>query len=229
MSKLLDNFRVCGPNDKGPKDGDIVLNVTSTGEKNFWRQFSPMLLGPVKMWGPYGAFNVENAWQFSKVYEDDVDPDTNEPAEWWDAWAQAGWADSRAHRYPAGKGRRPLYSFWDGQKLGYIEARKQIYVPLYTQAVMAKKKELEFAAEFILDALLGGIRVWLWDFDGYDHKAKKMSFEDVLNNEKKKMGHAFVLHYLIEEILKNETLQNQNQSEDSTTGKKHGGRVPNCK
>ena len=32
-----------------------------------------------------------------------------------------------------GKGKIPLYSWWKGQKLDYINARKQIYVPLYSQ------------------------------------------------------------------------------------------------
>ena len=30
----------------------------------------------------------------------------------------------------------PLYSLWDGQKLGYVDARKQIYIPLYSGAVI---------------------------------------------------------------------------------------------
>lgn len=124
MSKFLDNFRVCGPKDKLP-DGVKVLNVTSTGTSAFWRSFSPMLLGPVKLWGPYGAYNVENAWQFSKVYKDDVDPVTGAPDYPWYEWAKAGWADKKAHRYPAGKGAKPEYSYWDGAHLDIFRLAKR--------------------------------------------------------------------------------------------------------
>jgi hypothetical protein len=50
-------------------------------------------------------------------------------------WATAGWASKKPYRYPLGKGRRPLCSLWNGQRLGYIDARKQIYLRLYQQAV----------------------------------------------------------------------------------------------
>ena len=33
------------------------------------------------------------------------------------------------------KGRRPLCSLWNGERLDYIEARKQMYIPLYPEAV----------------------------------------------------------------------------------------------
>ena len=39
--------------------------------------------------------------------------------------------------------------------------------------------------------------VHLWDFDGYDYVAKRMSLNDVINEPKKKMGHAFVLAMLL--------------------------------
>jgi len=39
----------------------------------------------------------------------------------------------------------------------------------------------------------------LADFDAYDHRALGMDYSQVLHNEKKKMGHAFVLAMMLEE------------------------------
>lgn len=38
-------------------------------------------------------------------------------------------------RFPRGRGAKPLYSYWNGKKMSYIEARHQIYAPLYSNAV----------------------------------------------------------------------------------------------
>jgi hypothetical protein len=91
-----------------------------------------------------------------------------------------------------GKGAIPEYSWWEGEKLSYVEARKRIYVPLYTRAVIntrtfEKLRELhEKEAE-----------VWLWDFDGYDHVDLGMTLKEVLNDPTRKMGHAFVLAMIL--------------------------------
>jgi len=42
----------------------------------------------------------------------------------------------------------------------------------------------------------------LWDFDGYDYHNAKMTMNDVINCPTKKMGHAFVLAMMLEEIVK---------------------------
>jgi hypothetical protein len=42
-----------------------------------------------------------------------------------------------------GRGAKPLYSLWDGEKLGYIDARKRIYAPLYASAVVHADAFLE--------------------------------------------------------------------------------------
>ena len=44
--------------------------------------------------------------------------------------------------------------------------------------------------------------IYLWDFDGYNHRELNMTFDDVLNCPHRKMGHAFVLCGMLEgEIL----------------------------
>lgn len=184
-------IHVFGPRDKQrPKD---YVNTTSHG--NGWESgLSPFKLGPIRLYDGMKSLNFENAWQYSKVYarhdhEDDIEP----TSEWW-VWAKAGWANPRAVRYPMGKGAVPVYSWWNGQQLGYVAARKKIYCPLYAKAVektsaWKKLKQLYRAKKDL----------WLWDFDGYDHRALKMSYRDVLECPTRKMGHAFVLAMMLED------------------------------
>jgi hypothetical protein len=183
---------VIGPKDKSVPYDCPVFNTT-TAAKGWSRNLSPMLLGPVTL--PDGTIckNVENAWQFSKVYSKHVASD-GFPNRGYFAWAKKGFDDSYAHRYPMGKGAIPEYSFWNGRKLGYIEARKQIYVPLYSQAV----RESGWFHNLELEYESCNSKIALWDFDGYDYVKLGMTLEQVLNNPDRKMGHAFVLAMMLE-------------------------------
>lgn len=180
---------VCGFRDS-PSSG-LIINTTS--RSTTWsRGLSPFILGPVDLYRNYKSKNVENAHQFLKVYDQHVDLNGN-PTEEYFKWAEAGWNDSFAHRYPMGKGIKPQYSYWDGKKLDYISARKEIYIPLYKKSVEntdAFKKLKQIASEQ---------DIWLWDFDGYDYKKLNMSLDDVVNSTTRKMGHAFVLAMMLEE------------------------------
>jgi len=91
-----------------------------------------------------------------------------------------------------GKGRRPLYALWRGEKLGYIDARKQIYLPLYrdlvrqTEGFAVLKRIYQQRAE-----------IALFDFDGYDHHTLGLSLHQVLNDPKRICGHAFILAMML--------------------------------
>lgn len=184
--------RVIGPKDRAPlPEGAIFVNTTSRS-LDWGRSFSPFLLGPCELYGGHIAETMENAWQYTKVYKEHMDAFGEPTDDYW-AWAANGWASRRAERYPMGKGAIPEYSLWNGRKLSYVEARKEIYVPLYYAAVVgtlayAKLRELHES----------GVTVFLWDFDGYDHIKLDMSLVDVLNCPNRKMGHAFVLARMIE-------------------------------
>lgn len=217
--------RVIGPKDKSFKGS--YINTTSQAE-GWSRDLSPFFLGPIVI--PYGptegmrrrvdarleqakneqqraailtiregiganllASNVENAWQFSKVY--DHHDDGGEPTPEWYQWRYQGFRKQRAVRYPYGKGAIPSYSWYDGKKLSYIEARKHLYIPAYSSAVRGTE------AFKRLQGLYTAGHVTLWDFDGYDHRDLNMSFDDVVNCETRKMGHAFVLAMMLEGII----------------------------
>jgi hypothetical protein len=175
---------VCGPKDK-PKNA-YIINVTSSA-KNWSKALSPLYLGPVQLPNGHISQNLENAWQFSKVYSKHVDPD-GWPTNAYFRWAKKGWDDKWAHRYPMGKGAVPEYSYWNHKRLGYIEARKQIYIPLYENVVLKTQAWNRLKQEFKNQS-----QIWLFDFDGYDNEALGMTLEDVLHCKDKKMGHAFVL------------------------------------
>ena len=62
---------VTGFNEKVPSDA-VIVNTTS--RSNDWSKgLSPFFLGPVDLYAGLSAKNVENAWQFAKVYPQHVD------------------------------------------------------------------------------------------------------------------------------------------------------------
>lgn len=168
-----------------------IINTTSRS-KDFGKGFSPFILGPVNTYDGLHAKNVENAWQFSKVYPQYIGTN-GVPNALYYIWRDRGWEDTYAHRYPMGKGAKPLFSWWDGKPLDYIEARKIIYAPLYAQAVVHTK---EFAT--LKELYYANDQFVLLDFDGYDYLRLGMTLNDVINDPERKMGHAFVLAMLLE-------------------------------
>jgi len=195
-------IRIVGPRDSHyDRHNCTVINTTSRASaRDAWsRGLSPFHIGPVQLYEGAAAetsHNVENAWQYAKVYPVHVDKEENPTQAYFD-WAREGWRTRRAIRYPMGKGAVPLYSWWAGEKLSYVDARKKIYVPLYTKAVIdtkafAKLRELHQTLD----------EIWLWDFDGYDHVELGMTLKEVLNDPARKMGHAFVLAMILEAMDK---------------------------
>jgi len=179
--------------EKFPKE-QVVVTVSKS---NDWSKgLSPFVLGPCELWGGHISKNMENAWQGSKVYPEHVDSN-NKVTDKWFKWAKEEWDCDRAHRYPMGKGAIPLFSYWDGEYLTYIQARKRIYIPLYYKAVI--KTDAWKKLQDLYNKLKNEERdLYLVDFDAYRHKKEGLGYKDVINNDKKKMGHAFVLGMALE-------------------------------
>lgn len=190
---LRDNVFVTGPRDKKHERPvcDIVVNTTSRAG---WSAcLSPFNLGPCKLYDGAGvshAKNVENLWQYCKLYACHAD-ERGEPTDAYWRWARAGWSAERAVRYPMGKGAKPLCSLWAGQRLQYIEARKKIYVPHYAAALGATGALQE------LRRLASKVTVALWDFDGYNFRARGMTLRECLENQSSSFGHAFAVAALL--------------------------------
>lgn len=183
-------INVCGMRNKVPDE--VYLVETTSRSKNWSKGLSPFICGPCELYDGHTSLNMENAWQFSKVYADHVDANDN-PTPAYFEWAKVGWADAYAHRYPMGKGKKPLYSWWAGEKLGYVEARKRIYAPLYAESVVRGS-----AFKKLKELYDNGLNIWLRDFDGYNFRELGMTYQEVIDNPDRKMGHAFVLAMILE-------------------------------
>lgn len=197
----MKKIRVIGPKDKNTysNENQTVINVTSSS-KIWTKCFSPFILGPVTVYNGIISKNVENAWQYSKVYEEHIDEYGNPNSDYF-KWANKGWNTFKGIRYPFGKNKYPKYSYWNGNKLDYIQARKDIYIPLYKKAVI-DSGYLKDLIQLIKNEWKAGKEVILWDYDGYDYLSINYTLEDVLNDKSRKMGHAFVLVMLIEDYFK---------------------------
>lgn len=170
--------------------GAIVVNTTSRST-NWSRGLSPFLVGPIDLYDNYVSFNMENAWQYSKVYE--YFADDGEPGERYFKWAKEGWLNLKACRYPMGKEAKPLYSYWDGKKLLYTQARREIYIPLYAKAVRN-------TAAFIMlkEVYKNNSDIYLQDFDAHNLTPGTFEYWDLVDNPNIKFGHSYVLAMLLE-------------------------------
>jgi hypothetical protein len=133
-------------------DVDFKLNVTSMQSKTNKnrRDFSPMTEHPYK-----GFYNFEAYWQSRRVYEDIPYEITLV------FWKKV---KKPTRRYPKSKGKKVLWSrFLDDEKihLNYIESRKQIYVPEYTEYI-SNTEMLKYWKE----QLVAGKSIVIYDFDG---------------------------------------------------------------
>lgn len=163
--------------------------VVSTVAKH--SEMSPFRLGPVALYDGLESKNMENAWQYAKVYKSFAG--RNGPKKCYYQWAKEGWSNPEAVRYPMGKGVKPEYSWWDYKMLSYVEARKSIYVPLYAKLVQKTesfcnlKRRWEESSENLV----------LLDYDAYNRHETSKTLTEVLNDPTRKMGHAFVIEMLL--------------------------------
>ena len=176
------------------QDAKGVVVVDTTARDGWRSDLSPFSIGPCRLYDDFESINMENAWQYAKVYQEDTDKDENPTSTYW-SWAKDGWNNPNPVRYPKGRNRIPLYSMWNGKKLCYIEARKQIYVPLYAEAVQRTDGFTHLKSLYDQHE-----KLYLRDWDGWSMQKYGMNtLTDVLNNPRRKMGHAFVLSMLLTE------------------------------
>lgn len=183
-------IHVIKPNFSVP-EGAFVINTTSHAT-GWSRSLSPFVVGPIKMYGDYMSFNMENCWQYSKVYEYYTDKN-GDPDERYFVWAKEGWLNKRANRYPMGRDAKPLYSYWDGKKLPYTQARREIYIPLYAKAV---SKTAAFTK--LKETYEGCSEIYLQDFDAHNLTPGTFEYWDLVDNPNIKFGHSYVLAMLLE-------------------------------
>lgn len=176
-----------------------VIDCTSKAKDKIMTSVSPFYLGPIECYDGLIANRFENVWQYSKVYPNMADENGNPTCSYF-GWRDDGFKSDTANRYPIGKGAKPLYSYWkigeNYYKLGYIQARKLIYIPLYAKAVV---KTAGFAR--LQELVKQGYNLALADYDGYDNDAFNMNIKQVVENPNKVMGHAFILKMLLDGLI----------------------------
>lgn len=175
------------------------VNCTSTEDN--WRKkrdLSPFYLGPCRLYGGHVSETLENAWQFSKVYAEHVGTDGLPTTNYFE-WAADGWSRKKAERYPMGKGAKAEFHWWAGRKLSRVEARKEVYVPLYAEQVTKLTNRIfdDLKTRWLMLKVKKAGTIYLMDFDAYDTAG--MTLSDVLNNPAKSMGHGYVLAMLMTE------------------------------
>uniref|UniRef100_A0A6M3KUJ4 Uncharacterized protein n=1 Tax=viral metagenome TaxID=1070528 RepID=A0A6M3KUJ4_9ZZZZ len=179
-------------------EGKKPVVIDTTSSSGDFRELSPFILRV-----PYRGQSVifENLWQYSKVYKKQTLAIDGYPDASWYKWSEQGMAQDRAVRYPVGKGAIPEYSFWDDEKLGYIEARKRIYAPIYAENVenMGGYSRLKV---LYAQCCKDGRELILLDYDAPRNFATEgLSVLQAINNPKQKMGHAFVLIMMLVGML----------------------------
>jgi hypothetical protein len=193
-------IKILGYQDKCSNQ-DIIVNTT-TRSTGFGRNLSPMLLGPIET--PFGTSkNFENFWQFSKVYPIHLDNGTfdgNILSSYFE-WRNKGFNYKFAHRYPMGKGAIPLFSLLGEKKLSYIDARKEIYLKYYKENIIKTHAYQELLNKY-KESIEKNVDLVLIDFDAYDHRNLGYDYNNVINDPRRKMGHAFVLGMLLDGFLK---------------------------
>lgn len=188
----------------------VTVDCTSGNrDEEMINGLSPFYLGPVECYDGLKSETFERAWQCAKVYpwmaDAKGDPDERYFA-WRDAmWGKKGFENKIDIRVPAGKGnvKKCLYAWWkvngEFRKLGYVEGRKAIYMPLYAKAVVKTE-----AYRRLVELRDSGKNLMLLDFDGYNphHPKYNFTYNDVVHCSLLKMGHGFVLAMLIEGLIK---------------------------
>lgn len=176
-----------------------VINVTSSS-KDGGSVLSPFFLGEVVNINGK-AKNVENAWQFSKVYKKHLNPDNSIKREYFE-WREKGFSDSFAHRYPMGKGAIPEFSLLGNERLDYQEAKDRMYTKMYVKALKESTQAKQFLKNIIQDAMNNGHNIAFKDYDVNLKTWKTHSLEDIIFS-KLKCGHGYLVAHLSRNYVKN--------------------------
>lgn len=194
--KILNRFAKVSPELKKWPDikGYKRVNVCKNGGVDL----SPMLLGPVydenrELYG----FNIEDAWQCSKVWKSQL-VDGPDPLFYWKEWSRRGRfsGEARRHRTPGGKGNRiaPIYSHYMGETLSYGDARKRMYMKWYAELVVKTDAYKDLKARH-----LSGEDLLLLEYDGPNRDSDENRDLDEeflverMNDHSRPFGHGLVL------------------------------------
>jgi hypothetical protein len=193
------------------QENTLRIDVSSGSMKKIdnlsMKNLSPLLLGPVYDLEGNEYIRFENLWQYNKVYPQlgHWDPIREEPTTKWYEWRNKGMT-----KVKNGKGIRtpdeisklkkigswkPIGAWWNNKLLGYIDSRKQIYIPKYIEAI---KKSEEY--QVLENMVAKGTKILIIELDGPNLDefpngllVTEKSINDALHNEKYPYGHGYVI------------------------------------
>lgn len=162
---------------------------------------------------PPQALVFENFWQYSKVWSRDVRDPGNEheiPSADYFQRRAAGWALAKGDRHARADPTNPkstqcrklcdlqgagqqvtVYTYWFGEHLSYIEARRRIYAPVYETLVRRTEAWRELQAR-----VAAGENVLLVGYDGYERGER--SWDECFNDVTRPFGHEMVLGCMLD-------------------------------
>lgn len=191
-----------------------ILDVTSRHPiERIAKDLSPLWLHGCKASDGEECYRFENLWQYTKVYKEFTDELGNPTDEYWQ-WRSEAFANrEKGVRFPFGRARRPEYAYWmiDGKwhKLGYLDARKIIYIPEYAKLVVHSPFYQELKAYYDNNP---NVKLALLDYDAYNNYHPDYGFDMVgVYNHHYKAGHAFVLKMLLQgdiEVIDGKVIDN---------------------
>jgi hypothetical protein len=182
-----------------PDSFDIVVNVMEDTPR--WKNLSSFSLGPCETPDKLKFLNMENMWQYSKVFKHLGHIETTEtdpkrvglPTDSFFDWRRMGSVRRRSNLSPGGVGETPSFHYWNGLHLSTITARKLIYIPEYVK--LAKKTN---SYKSLRRAYRQGAKIALLDYDSYDvDLGVGYDWSQVINSERA-LGPAFVLSMMVE-------------------------------
>ena len=209
-------------------DGDLseyeVVDVTSRVTRNkefmakhpgFNRDMSPFYMGPVHTSEGLTAHVFEHFWQVSKVFPCHYDKDTDTIKPEYFSWRKKWFDMEKVIDKTASRRPHSQLGYSDGdclfsvryvngtwERMGYVEARKKMYIPEYAKLVV-KTKSFKWLKKMYDE----GKKIALVDFDGYNfdyNVAKEKLYNTYINKCKK--NHAEPVHTL-EDFLNLRTMQ----------------------
>ena len=149
-----------------------------------------MSLGPIKHDDedlPY-CNNLENYFQYNKVYEKEVDSNGKIKKEFYEMRIK-GYKDDKPHRRKYTKQDKCLYSLWKDKKYNYIESR-YFYCHYYE---MLAKKEDDY--KHLVKLINKGYNIMICGYDAYEMNENNVK-ESYLSVDKP-FGHERVLYTML--------------------------------
>ncbi len=181
------------------RDGYKNINV-GPGSRGDYKQLMPCNLGPIPLRfksdkTSADVKNVENIWEFSKVFPKDIGTDEKPTPPWFEARLK-GWANPKGYqraRKKVSDDIKPVFFWWGkDEKLKFLEARARIFCRVYDSMAVRT-----LAYRKLVEILKAGTNVQILGLNAYDYVEEGRSLYECIMDPNRAFGHEFVLAGLL--------------------------------